>query len=93
MRELEVSDRIESDSDDDFEGYLDEEEAVYGGRFEEICREDDWQQEGGEEVQHDGMEYEGVQDMEVEHERMGCEGVQDMEVEHERMGCEGVQDM
>ena len=73
MRELEVSDRIESDSDDDFEGYLDEEEAVYGGRFEEICREDDWQQEGGEEVQHDGMEYEGVQDMEVEHERMGCE--------------------
>ena len=90
LRELEVSDRIESDSDDDFEGYLDEEGAVYGGRFEEICREDDCQQEGDEEEQHDGMEYEGVQDMEVEHERMGCEGVQDMEVEHERMGCEGV---
>ena len=35
--------RIESDSDDDFEGYLGEEETVYGGRFEEICREDDWQ--------------------------------------------------
>ena len=66
MRELEVSDRIESDSDDDFEGYLDEEEAAYGGRFEEICREDDCQHEGDEEVQHDGMEYEGVQDMEVE---------------------------
>ena len=90
MRELEVSDRIESDSDDDFEGYLDEEEAVYDGRFEEICREDDCQQEGDEEEQHDGMEYEGVQDMEVEHERIGCEGVRCVEVRNEREGNEAV---
>ena len=98
MRELEVSDRIESDSDDEFEGYIDEEEAVYSGRFEEICREDDWQQESDEEVQDEEVQDEEVQDEEVldevvQDEEVQDEEVQDEEVQDEAMEYEGVHDM
>ena len=33
---------------------------MYGGRFEEICMEDDWQQESDQKLQDEAMEYEGV---------------------------------